>query len=208
MLGNIVIAVAAVIFITGVQVSDGRFLTSESQSNATQGSTATELQEGASGAQVTGESVEPSETPSRPSEESSTTGEQHERSSGVRTSDETVGTSSEPPSTTTQASGSSADQPEGSSGVQTSDESIGTSSKPPSTTTQASGSSGEQSEGSSGPVSTTVQFKETNPDCNVTDGSVHVYSSCLFTCEGDEAFALNEREPCYLHKILVGLGAH
>uniref|UniRef100_A0A023FZ40 Putative secreted protein n=1 Tax=Amblyomma parvum TaxID=251391 RepID=A0A023FZ40_AMBPA len=40
-----------------------------------------------------------------------------------------------------------------------------------------------------------------NPDCNVTSSEDHVYKTCTFVCDGDEALALSSEEPCELPKL-------
>ncbi|XP_072142825.1 uncharacterized protein [Dermacentor andersoni] len=67
------------------------------------------------GAQVSGKSVQTSESPSRLTQSSDTTREQQGTSSGVQASSESVKTS-EPPPSATQASGTPGEQPEESSG--------------------------------------------------------------------------------------------
>uniref|UniRef100_A0A023G0D8 Putative secreted protein n=1 Tax=Amblyomma parvum TaxID=251391 RepID=A0A023G0D8_AMBPA len=37
-----------------------------------------------------------------------------------------------------------------------------------------------------------------NPDCNVQNTTDHVYKTCTFVCDGDEALSLSGEEPCEL----------
>ncbi|XP_065307127.1 uncharacterized protein [Dermacentor albipictus] len=114
MVRTMVIALAVVTFVAGIQVPDGIGQSSEPKYNLTQESNSTgEPQETSSGAEVSRDSVEPTETPSTATQKSSTTGGQHQRSSGVHDSVESAETFSQPPSPSSQASRSPGGQPEG-----------------------------------------------------------------------------------------------
>uniref|UniRef100_A0A023G213 Putative secreted protein n=1 Tax=Amblyomma triste TaxID=251400 RepID=A0A023G213_AMBTT len=48
------------------------------------------------------------------------------------------------------------------------------------------------------PLSGIGPQSETKPDCTHNKESGYTYNSCSYTCEGDEAFFLEEKQPCYL----------